>query len=62
MRSNNTRPAISPALAVTARRMVRIATTVDPDLDRGARFEPAYERLCAALAERGWLAPVGSTR
>lgn len=49
-------------LAATARRMVRIVTTVDPDLDRGARFEPAYERLCAALAERGWLAPVGSTR
>lgn len=50
------------ALAATARRMVRVAATIDPDLDRGARFQPAYERLCAALAERGWLAPVGSAR
>lgn len=49
-------------LAATARRMVHIAATVEPDPDRGARFEPAYERLCAALAERGWLAPVGSAR
>ena len=50
------------ALAATARRMVRVAATVDPDPERGARFEPAYERLCAALAERGWLTPVGSAR
>ena len=47
-------------LAATARRMVRIAGTVEPDPERGARFEPAYERLCAALAERGWLTPVGA--
>lgn len=44
-------------VAETAARMVRIDRTYEPDLQRGHRFDDAYERFVAALAERGWLRP-----
>ncbi len=42
-------------VAATAAGMVRVAKRFEPDQERGARFEEAYQRFTAALIERGWL-------
>ena len=49
--------AAAPAggLAVTARRMVRTATSYEPDETRSARFDEPYVQFERALSERGWL-------
>jgi sugar (pentulose or hexulose) kinase len=44
-------------LAETARAMVRIRRRFDPDPARAAELTEGYQRLVAALEERGWLAP-----
>ena len=43
-------------LAETARRMVSVRERLEPDLPRGERLLEGYDRLVAALVERGWLA------
>jgi D-ribulokinase len=48
-------------LAETAARMVRVRERLEPDPARGERLREGYDRLVAALVERGWLdsAPTG---
>jgi sugar (pentulose or hexulose) kinase len=43
-------------LAATARAMVRMRHHVEPDASRAEELTDGYERLVAALRERGWLA------
>jgi sugar (pentulose or hexulose) kinase len=42
-------------LAETARAMVRMRRRFEPDPARAAELAEGYERLMAALEERGWL-------
>ncbi|MFI9587071.1 FGGY-family carbohydrate kinase [Streptomyces sp. NPDC052236] len=42
-------------LARTAESMVRVKQVLEPDNERGARFEDAYDRFRTRLVDRGWL-------